>query len=358
MDNFNLKTVVQSIELKNFRCFKDNQFNIDAPLVIIEGKNGTGKTSFIEALYFAGHVRSCKTAYVENLITQNEQAFFLKICLNEHNVLYIGAEQNKRIIKINQKNVKFLAELREYINVISIVDTDLQVIQGGPAERRLFLDEALLLLHNNLAGVFKKLKVVVKNRNDFLSKRIQNPTLYDVLSEQLFECSLQIQQKRLALLEELSINLNSLIADFNLPLGTISLAYNPKIDFTQKKLAFENIKNYKNKEYLQGRSLFGAHLDDFAIFCESLDTRKQSSRGQQKLMLILLKITLVLLCNKEKNNLLFLIDDFITDLDETNIKLIMIMLCSLQCQLIFTTPLALFLQKHVPVNLTPFVVNL
>ncbi|RTL06556.1 DNA replication/repair protein RecF [Candidatus Dependentiae bacterium] len=358
MDNCNLKVVACKIELKNFRCFKDTQFDIDAPLIIIEGGNGTGKTSLIEALYFASHVRSFKTAHVENIIMQNEQAFFLKLCFNENTFLYIGVEKKKKIIKINQKTVKSLTEINENINAISIVETDIQIIQGGPSDRRFFLDQTLVLLDDQLVSEFKKLKIVLKNRNDFLSQRIQNKTLYDILTEQLFACSLKIQLKRHELLECLAFQINKLISEFNLSIKTVSFAYNPKIDTTDKNNAFEKINNYKNNEYMQCRSLFGAHLDDFSILCGNFDTRKQCSRGQQKLLTILLKISAAKLYSRRNDNIIFLIDDFITDLDETNIRLVMNMLCSLKCQLIFTTPLALFLEKYIIKNFNVSIIRL
>ena len=90
MDKHSLQSIVQHIELRNFRCFTEKKISLDAPVVIIEGANGSGKTSLIEALYFSGHMRSCKTAYVDYLIKQKETAFFLKMHTSSNDIFYIG----------------------------------------------------------------------------------------------------------------------------------------------------------------------------------------------------------------------------------------------------------------------------
>lgn len=358
MDNVKLKTIINNIELRNFRCFEDKKINLNAPLTIIQGMNGSGKTSLVEALYFAGNIRSCKTAYIDHLIKQNERAFFLKVCFSINTILYIGAEQNKKIIKIDQKNISSLKEIKEILNVISIIENDMLLIQGGPAERRLFLDEALLLCNNDLFNIFKKLKIVIKNRNDFLARRTQNETLYDILTEQLIESSLEVQRKRIDFLEQISLYLNKLIDEFQIPLEPIIITYKPKVDLTKPNASCNIIQECKNAEYAQGRSLFGAHLDDFSIYSGSLDARKHCSRGQQKLIIILLKIGLLKVCNTQSQQILLLIDDFITDFDQKNMLIVMKVLLSLECQLILTSPLDLLLKEYIPTSVESLIVNL
>lgn len=357
MDNSFLTTIVKSIEIHNFRCFKEQRTILDAPLVIVEGNNGSGKTTLIEALYFASNIRSCKTSHVDQLIMQSEKAFFLKVSMHSENTIYIGVEHSKKVVKINQKNIKSLKEIHQLLTVISIVDTDMLLIQGGPSERRFFLDEALLFLDGDLASIFKKLKNIVKNRNNFLYKGVSNNTLYDILTEQLVETSSTIQAKRVELLERLSFNVNKLITDFNLPLKQITLKYTPKKNLLDCISQFD-LHNYKEIEYINRRSLFGAHLDDFEVFSGSLDMKKHCSRGQQKILLILLKISLVKECNQQDKQVLFLVDDFITDFDQFNIKTIISIFCSLNVQLVFTSPLAGILQAHIPETVKSLTINL
>jgi DNA replication and repair protein RecF len=87
-------------------------------------------------------------------------------------------------------------------------------------------------------------------------------------------------------------------------------------------------------------SLFGAHLDDFIIQFESKSARRLASRGQQKLIITLLKMAQVRHITRHKGPLLFLIDDFITDFDSATLQRLFPLLRDLECQLIITTPTA------------------
>ena len=42
----------KSFRVKNFRCFKDLQINDLGRVNLIAGKNNTGKTALLEAMYF------------------------------------------------------------------------------------------------------------------------------------------------------------------------------------------------------------------------------------------------------------------------------------------------------------------
>jgi DNA replication and repair protein RecF len=357
MDKNSLKTIIRSIELRNFRCFSDKKIMLDAPIVVIEGENGSGKTSLVEALYFVGHMRSCKTVYVDHLIKQNEQAFFLKVHTACNDTFYIGVEQKKKIVKINQKQLKSLKEVQSLLTIVGVIETDILLVQGGPLERRLFLDEALLLLNSDLTTLFKKLKTIVKHRNDFLQRGIQNETLYTVLTEQLVECSALVQKNRFELLTKLAFHINCLIKEYGVPMRPIDLTYAPKVDFT-KAFFIDSLKSYEKQEYLYGRSLFGAHLDDFSIQWESMSARKHGSRGQQKILVMLLKVSLVKLCNSFSKEALLLVDDFITDFDHKNMEVMVKVLCSIQGQLIYTSPLASIFQQYIPSSFEKITLNL
>ena len=52
---------LSQVKLKHFRCFESFQLDIEAPTLLLEGANGVGKTSFLEALYYSCYLRSFRT---------------------------------------------------------------------------------------------------------------------------------------------------------------------------------------------------------------------------------------------------------------------------------------------------------
>jgi DNA replication and repair protein RecF len=94
----------------------------------------------------------------------------------------------------------------------------------------------------------------------------------------------------------------------------------------------------RGQEFRYRRTVFGAHLDDMTILFNEKPARLFSSRGQQKLIIMLIKMASVKQLKNHSSNITFLIDDFMTDFDKEVMKKIINGALSLQTQLIFTSP--------------------
>ena len=121
---------------------------------------------------------------------------------------------------------------------------------------------------------------------------------------------------------------------------SISFEYKPKkIDFADSYADFMGkVDDLRQSELRFRRSLFGAHLDDLVIKFQSKKSKNYASRGQQKLVVLLLKAAQLKNLTKKRGKAVFLLDDFMTDFDEKKAALLAKFLVSLDCQLIFTSP--------------------
>src|SRR5260370_35305801 len=93
----------------------------------------------------------------------------------------------------------------------------------------------------------------------------------------------------------------------------------------------------KSEQYFK-RSLFGAHVDDFIITLEGKKSRACASRGQQKMIVLLVKIAQIKQLTLKNGPIIFLLDDFMTDFDVERGASLLQVLFELNCQLIFTSP--------------------
>src|SRR5579864_6640134 len=102
------------IQLKDFRCFNQCEIDLDSPIVLICGFNGTGKTSLLEALYYACYLRSFRTHLPRDLIALGKDAFFVKLILRNmvsdtsldsyvDHTISIGFTGQKRLVKVDNK---------------------------------------------------------------------------------------------------------------------------------------------------------------------------------------------------------------------------------------------------------------
>lgn len=343
---------ITAVHLKNVRCFQDQKIIFESPITLIEGCNGSGKTSILESLHYACYLRSFRTHTPRELVQFGAEAGSIKLegysnssknseIQKEPLVLQVGFTGSKRKIRANGKAVGSYKELLDLYRVVTIIEEDVMLIKGAPELRRSFMDQALFLIDPAHADLMKRYKKVVKQRNALLAAPRCDRESYAIWTEQLTDLTTKIQTSRTQLLQELETCANKLVGEFfgafNSPSGgssnlgddshEITLSYKPKPIEDQ---LFE-------KERLFKRSLFGAHLDDCTIFFRDRASKQYASRGQQKLVAMILKIAQLRLLQSPA---IVLIDDFMTDFDHKRIELFLKLLTATGYQLVFTCPLA------------------
>jgi len=335
--------ICSEIHLKNFRCFDSITVTFDSPIMLIEGINGAGKTSLLEALYYSCYLRSFRTHLPREIVYFEKKNFFVRIIVTHDQVnheIQVGFSSEKRSVKIDKKAISSYKELMDLYRVVSLIEEDLSIIQEGPQKRRSFLDQTLLLFDTSFATTLREFKKILNNRTRLIQQLKSPDEHYQLWTEQLWTKTEEIQKKRIDLLALLTDEVNLLLATYFKSDYEVSCVYLPKYiarGITPIAFLQEN-SDFFFKERKSGHSMLGAHLEDFDIIFQNKKTKRLASRGQQKLVLVLLKVAKARFINKNKGPILFLLDDFISDFDIETIKTLLAILYSLDGQLIFTSP--------------------
>ena len=335
-----------NIQLKDFRCFGQTTIDLNSPIVLICGLNGTGKTSLLEALHYACYLRSFRTHLARELVAINKESFFIKLLVSDKSndnsidhAITIGFAENKRRVAINNQAIVSYKDLLTHYRIVSLTEDDLKLIQDGPIERRAFLDQALLLHDASTLILMREFRIILENRNALLHKEVIDNETYFIWTKKLWELTQKIQKIRKNFLRQLELEINTMLYRHVDQQVTVSLLYQAK---KQSDLPFQDFL-YKNPDLLEQemkfkRSFFGIHVDDFTIVLAGKKSRAYSSRGQQKMIVLLVKIAQVKQLIPEKGPIVFLLDDFMTDFDTERGKALLAALLELNCQLIFTSP--------------------
>jgi len=288
-------------------------------------------------------MRSFRTHTPRDLVKFGKDDFFIKVLFQEKSLEYelqVGFNKNKKLVKLNQKPISSFKELIGFYRVITLTEDDLEIIKGGPDARRTFVDNAIFLFEPHILSSIRDFKKILENRNSLLQGQNVTNESYSLWTEQLWEKSRIIQLKRVAILQEFEKKVNMVLSQTFDDTLCVALEYKPKnIDLDQPYDAFYgSIASVRQQEMRFGRSLFGAHLDDFIIKFQNKKSKMYASRGQQKLIVLLLKACLGLFLTEKRGPAVFLLDDFMTDFDEKKAKRLIDFLLSLDTQLIFTSP--------------------
>lgn len=338
------------LHLKNFRCFNEITLAFESPITLLSGCNGSGKTSLIEAMHYLCYLRSFRTHTPRELLAFEQETFFLRATVRGDfeslyagiNELQVGFSGKKRLVKLNQKAVSSYKELIDCYRIITLTEDDLALIKDGPEMRRSFLDAALLLHNPTYATTLRHARHIVDNRNSLLYHGNYSAASYHLWTQQLWDISRTMQEARIEALRGLEEETNALAARYVHTDTHIALRYVPKKmgDYDTFDLFMaEQGAHLEREESRIRRSLFGAHLDDFSIILQGNASKSFASRGQQKLLILLLKMAQMQELIKKRGPAILLLDDFMTDFDEKKASSLLQALASLNCQRIFTSPL-------------------
>ena len=328
--------LVKKLTLKDFRCFSLKEIEFESPISCIIGPNGSGKTSILEALHYACYFKSFKTHSPKELVKLNSQGFHIKIAMPEDDIYQIGFAEQKRLVKFNNSPVVSFKEHFARYTTVTLTEDDIFLIKGAPEVRRSFLDQLLILENPIFAATLSKFRHTLESRNALLNSFKGDMEQYELWTRQLWQISDLIREKRIEILNRLESICNFLLKK------TFEQEIMVKFEYPYKKQTFEDFfiifQNSIQRELIYKRSLLGAHLDDFNIVFKEKTSRKYASRGQQKLLILIIKLAQLKLLSTGYNKTIFLLDDFTTDLDSNVIDKILNILPTSACQIIFTSP--------------------
>ena len=335
---------LEKIELKNFRCFTKATFDFATDIVIIYGNNGSGKTTIIESLHYLCYLSSFRSRLPGEITQFESDSFFIKgsVTQDDEQVvdIQVGFAKKQKIAKVGNNPISSYKELFPYYQVVTLTIDDLELIQGSPIIRRSFIDSAILLAHPEFMETLKRYKQILQQRNALLSQNFSYES-YVIWTKQLWEQTKLIQTMRLDALDSLNKMVSQLLFNFFDPTYTLDITYNYKHIVPEESFEsfLERKKGLVAYESMTKRSDFGAHLDDFSLHFCNKKLKSFGSRGQQKLLVLLIKVAQILNLQEMKKNPIFLLDDFVTDFDKNRLGSILTLLLTLKCQLIISSPI-------------------
>ncbi|MBM18045.1 MAG: hypothetical protein CL947_03190 [Epsilonproteobacteria bacterium] len=337
---------LHELDIKNFRCFTQKRFTFDKQFTLVTGNNGTGKTSLAEAIHYLCYMKSFRCSSIGDLVCHESDSFFLKgsftseVVKDISHTIQVGYAGNKKAIKLDNKAVTTYKEIFKIFQVITLLEDDINLIRGYPTARRSFIDQAALFLEPGYLDMYRSFKKIVQHRNALLSQYHIDKLELDIWTEKLWNASIVIQKYRVAVLSNIQDVINKLLKSHFNDVYEVTIQYESKhILLNEDYASFcSRLGHILAQERSMKRSLFGAHLDDFAIELKGQKARFFASRGQQKLVSLLCKLSLIKLASQNDYLPILIIDDFIADFDKIRLNQLIDLFLSCKNQVIITTP--------------------
>lgn len=328
---------IKRLEIKNFRNYSDLEIDFNSKKILFIGKNAQGKTNLLEAIYFLSTLDSLRAKTDSELIKWGENISTLRAEIQKFDIdvdldVTINPPARKKL-KVNGLNKNKSSEFISNISTVCFTTNDLLLLRGTPEDRRKWLDLAISQIFPAYLERLSKYNKIRTQKNNYLKELKGNinadTSLLDVWNEQLAITGSNIIYIRLNFLHEIqkiATIKHKLISENE----TLSMAYNSSIigDIqTETKFEYTNeyiLENFKNKleekkaeEIIRAQSVVGPHRDDISYFINENDSKKYASQGQQRTIVLSLKLAeLELIKEKINTNAILLLDDVLAELDD------------------------------------------
>lgn len=298
--------MIKSLILDNFRNLKHKELALNNRLVIFKGPNASGKTSILEAIYLASTSKSHRTNNYKEMI--NNASAEASIALETDKSLKINLDREKKHYFINgreKKNLEFLGNIK----AVMFSSLDLKTIVGTNSDKRKFLDINLSLIDNRYLNWLLSYKKLLRKRNEILKTKQPDLKLIKVITLELIKYVKVINNYRSLFCQKLNIALTAIAK--GLEVEEIKLDYSFLTDDLEAKYAAMLDTDLKYK-----MTCFGPHKDTYRILIDGKDSKMYSSQGQQRTIMIALKLAMVELLKKKYNDeIVLLLDDVFAELD-------------------------------------------
>jgi len=336
---------IRELKAVHYRNFPELELRDLRQKILIYGKNGSGKSNFLELLYFSYVYRSFKNHREIHLCEYNENFFSVKLSdqSGEKKIIYFRDKGKKIFLNEEKQNPipRFIPFLSSKIMIQFTSSLDF---------RRSFLDYLISSVDEEYKANLKQYFFILKEKKVIAARSFTRNNAdkkfdinsvrngFEMLNESLGKILVKIVKKR-----ELYINLiNGFMKEFqtfwnyDLHYGTDYLKYDESELLYILNSAFE--KEIYSKRYS------GCHNDQFTLRKDGELIENEGSFADYKLFFALLNIACSYLVERVTGEFpIFLSDDYFYEIDDQNRKIFFeilknTVLMNMQCFFTLSSP--------------------
>ena len=192
---------IKKIKINNFRNYKKEEILLEKNINLFYGENAQGKTNMIEAIFLGSMGKSFRAKRDKEMIKLKEEKAEIELEYEKSDrdgKIKIELS-NKKSIYLNGIKIKKLSELLGNINIVIFTPDDINILKGGPQNRRRFLDIMISQLKPNYMYHLNLYLKTLEQRNNYLKQikeEKKDESLLDIWDEKLMEEAVIIYQYR------------------------------------------------------------------------------------------------------------------------------------------------------------------
>ena len=316
---------LKNLKLINYRNCEHVNLDFDTDKILIIGKNAQGKTNILESIYYLSTLKSPRTSNSAELINFNNDSVEIYSDVTKADTdislkYFYNREKNKELwinnLKTTPKNFKSV------LRTVLFATPDLLLLRGNPSDRRDWLDRAISQVYPAYDERLSKYDKIRIQKNNLLKSETVDKTLLNVYNEQMAVAGSNIIFLRIKFLKEIeriAREKHHIISDsenLKIRYSCSFLEGNENIEDILEKFT-SALKERMEEEIRRGQACLGPQRDDIEFFINNNDATKFASQGQQRTVVLALKLSeLDIIKEKTGENPILLLDDVLAELDD------------------------------------------
>ena len=335
-----------SIDLINFRNFKDYSISFSKNCNVFYGKNGSGKTNILEGISLLTKGRGLRKDKFKNIIKKNCEKFIIKSDFQSEEIIYnliaetenINTRLKKKLTVNNDKSSDSLELIYDKTPFLYFLPETERLFQSSPSIRRNLIDQFIYTSHNKYNKLVNRYNKLIQERSKILINNNNEDSWLNQLEKNISADGLQIYSLRVDQLNILINNLNIYLKEFDLlfkiDTTLIDKFYTSNL---QNEDYEETLKNNRKIDALVGGCSIGPHKSDYIFSVNNNSFVSQLSTGQQKTIILLMYLSQCKYLTEVKfKQPILLLDEVCSHLDDINRNVLLTLIETFKLQIFMT----------------------
>ena len=333
---------LNELHVHHFRNIEQQKLCFSAGLNLIHGANGSGKTSLLEAIYYLSTARSFRSSNHRRVVQEGGRSLTLFGVVTDpvRGAIKLGLEREPGNtggvrLHVNGEAGRSVAQFARILPVSVIEPGTFELVAGGPGNRRRFLDWLVFHVEHWFSGIWQEAQRALKQRNHLLRHGIIRHSAIGPWNARVADLGEQLNRGREAGFKRFRDEFDAILERSHAEwLEPVTLEFNPGWD-SGKGLA-DVLESNLESEARAGCTLYGPNRADIRIKVGRYPAGEVLSRGQQRSLVVLMKLAQMRVLQSVGCEGICLLDDIHAELDSDNQALLARELLALNTQVFLT----------------------
>ncbi len=330
---------------ENFRNIAECDISFSDGVNLLVGMNAQGKTNALEGIYMFSRGKSHRASDERDMVRFGAEGFRIMIeyeAKDGPESLEYASFGRERVRRRNGYKISRVSEMVGCFKSVLFYPDNIEIVKGGPDERRAFLNVALSQVYPSYLGYYTRFKEALEARNKLLKlsrEHYVERAEIEAWSSSMAEYASYIYLMRVEYLKKLEVYAKRLAYELSGGREEVTLEYKSDVPYDkvirregegspfeiETELDRELIKaeyysiltREIDRECAVGSSLWGPQRDDVIIKINGNSARSFASQGQCRSVVLALKLAEGEVIREIFGEYpVFLFDDVLSELDE------------------------------------------